>query len=217
MQSTKNRSTERRLRTALREITPSALLRERAVILRLGAKAGPIYARLRLLDSLGLYAHNKSQVRPNANSFLFVCFGNIMRSPMAEALFRKSILEANLGVCACSAGTHAVAGNVPDSRALAVSEEMRASLAEHRAQPLTARLVEQADTIFAMDFQNKAELLTRYPEHREKIHLLSAYGDGAQRYREIADPYSGDLETTRACYAYLQICIRNLTAELIRR
>jgi protein-tyrosine phosphatase len=217
MQSTKNRSTERRLRTALREITPSALLRERAVILRLGAKAGPIYARLRLLDSLGLYAHNKSQIRPNAKSFLFVCFGNIMRSPMAEALFRKSIREANPDVCACSAGTHAVAGNLPDSRALAVSEEMGASLAEHRAQPLTARLVEQADAIFAMDFQNKAELLTRYPEHREKIHLLSAYGDGAQRYREIADPYSGDLETTRACHAYLQICIRNLTAELIRR
>ena len=65
---------------------------------------------------------------------------------------------------------------------------MGASLAEHRAQPLTARLIEQADAIFAMDFQNKAELLTRYPEHREKIHLLSAYGDGAQRYREIADP-----------------------------
>ena len=217
MQSTKNRSTERRLRAALREVTPSVLLRERAVILRLGAKAGPIYARLRLLDSLGLYAHNKSRIRPNAKSFLFVCFGNIMRSPMAEALFRKSILEANLDVYACSAGTHAVAGNLPDPRALAASEEMGTSLAEHRAQPLTARLIEQADAIFAMDFQNKAELLTRYPEHREKIHLLSAYGDGAQRYREIADPYSGDLETTRACYAYLQICIRNLTAELIRR
>lgn len=217
MQSPKNRPNEGRLKAALREVTPSILLRERAVILRLGARAGPIYARLRLLDSLGMYSHNQPGIRPDAKFFLFVCFGNIMRSPMAEALFRKSVREAHLSVHACSAGTHAEAGNLPDPRALAASEELGASVAEHRAQPLTPALVEQADAIFVMDFQNKAELLARYPDHREKIHLLSAYGEGAQRNREIADPYSGDLETTRACYAFLQTCIRNLTAELMRR
>jgi protein-tyrosine-phosphatase len=47
--------------------------------------------------------------------------------------------------------------------------------------------------------------------------MLSAYGDGPTRYREIPDPYFGDLEATRHCYAVLQTCIRNLTNDLATR
>jgi len=61
-----------------------------------------------------------------------------------------------------------------------------------------------------MDFQNKAELLMVYPESQAKIYMLSAYGEGSWQYREIADPYLGDLESTRFCGQRLQTCIRNL-------
>jgi protein-tyrosine-phosphatase len=47
-----------------------------------------------------------------------------------------------------------------------------------------------------------------------KVVMLSAYAEGAQRCREIPDPYFGDLEATRRCYALLQTCIHNLAAEL---
>jgi protein-tyrosine-phosphatase len=65
-----------------------------------------------------------------------------------------------------------------------------------------------------MGFQNRAEVLALYPEARGKVVMLSAYAEGAERYREIPDPYFGDLEATRRCYALLQTCIHNLAAEL---
>jgi protein-tyrosine-phosphatase len=74
--------------------------------------------------------------------------------------------------------------------------------------------MEQADCILAMDFQNKAELLTLYPELQGKIYMLSAYADGPWQYREIPDPYLGDLDTTRFCARQLQTCIRNLMTSM---
>jgi len=51
-----------------------------------------------------------------------------------------------------------------------------------------------------MDFENLAELYAVYPEAKNKIHMLSAFAEGKQRNREIADPYYGDEKTTRRCY-----------------
>lgn len=196
-------------------MVPDSLLRERDTFLRLGPKAGPIYARLRLLDLVGVRSPNMRRASSGARSFLFVCFGNLMRSPMAEALFRKAISDADLsGICCASAGLHAIAGNEAHPWALAASQEIGLRLSNHRAQPVTADLVTQADAIFAMDFQNKAELLARFPEFESKILLLSVYANGPFRYREIPDPYFGDIDATRRCYGVLQACIRNLTAEL---
>jgi protein-tyrosine-phosphatase len=201
------------LKDALRRMVPVSWLKEREIFLRLGPKAGPIYAQLRLKDIMGMGSANAAKVAPQSRSFLFVCFGNIMRSPMAEALLRKS--AANLPeIQVASAGLHALPGNAAHPNALAASAEIGLPLAHHRAQVLTRELVSQADVIFAMDFQNQAELLAAYPQHRQKILLLSAYADGVDRYREIPDPYLGDLDTTRRCYSLLQACIRNLTAEL---
>jgi len=61
-----------------------------------------------------------------------------------------------------------------------------------------------------MDFENLAELYAVYPEAKNKIHMLSAFAEGKQRNREIADPYYGDDETTRQSYALLMQCVRNL-------
>jgi protein-tyrosine-phosphatase len=57
-------------------------------------------------------------------------------------------------------------------------------------------------------------MLALYPEAEDKILMLSAYANGPERYREIPDPYFGDLEDTRCCYAVLHTCIRNLTIDL---
>lgn len=198
----------------LRNLVPASLLRERETFLRLGPKAGPIYARLRLLDLVGVRSPNMRRVPSGARSFLFVCFGNLMRSPMAEVLFRKSVSDADLGgIRIDSAGLHAVPGSEAHPWALIASREIGVPLISHRAQPVTADLVMQADVIFAMDFQNKAELLARFPEFESKIVMLGAYAEAPFRYREIPDPYFGDIDATRRCYGVLQGCIRNLTEE----
>jgi protein-tyrosine phosphatase len=203
------------LKETLRKAVPDSWLKERATFLRLGRKAGPIYARLRLVDLIGVRSANAARIKPGSRSFLFVCFGNIMRSPMAEALLRRSVEYAKLrDIRIASAGLHALPGNPAHPCAVAASSELGLPLTSHRAQLLTGDMVSRADAIFAMDFQNKAELLALYPQSAAKIHMLSAYAEGAERYREISDPYFGDLDTTRHCYSILQICVGHLIAEL---
>lgn len=205
------------LKGRLRSIVPTAWLREREMFLRLGPSAGRAYLRLRLFDKLGARSGNCRKTPPHARSLVFVCFGNIMRSPMAEALFRRAATQANLhGFTAISAGIHAVPGNSPHPWALRASEDMGLPLAGHRARLLTPELVAQADVLFAMDFQNKAELMTLYPGGRPEVLMLSAYGTGVMRGREIRDPFFADVEGTRRCYHLLQMCIENLVEELSR-
>jgi protein-tyrosine-phosphatase len=200
----------------LRNLVPAAWLREREIFLRLGGTAGPTYFRLRARDLVGMRTANQRRVPPGARSFLFVCFGNIMRSPMAEAMFRRAVEQANLpGIRASSAGIHAIPGNTPHPWAVSASQEFGLPLTAHRAQLLTPDLVVQADVIFVMDFQNKAEILTLYPEADARVLMLSAYGSGPMRGREIPDPFHTDLEGTRRCYSVLQSCIDNLAKELL--
>ena len=198
----------------LRRIIPEPLLKERDTFLRLGPKAGALYAWYRLLDRMGIRPEKRARLSPSTRSILFVCFGNIMRSPMAEVMLRQSTAGTQVLIGSVSAGLHAIPGREAHPRALEASSEIGLSLVEHRAQLLTADMVSHADVIFVMDFQNKAELLALYPEAQDKVVLLSEYADGADRCREIPDPFFGDLESTRRCYALLQTCIHNLAAEL---
>jgi protein-tyrosine-phosphatase len=147
-----------------------------------------------------------------------VCFGNIMRSPMAEALFRQELGphadERSLRIA--SAGLHATPGNPAHPWALAASAKLGVSLEQHRAKLLTAGMVQEADAIFAMDFQNKAELLTLYPESKTKVFMLRACLQDSSQI-EIPDPYYGSVETTLDCYRMIQACMRNMAHHLFPR
>lgn len=196
-------------KTSLRKIIPERILQERGIIIRLGPSAGRIYARMRLLETIGMNPHNQRLVPTNASSFVFVCFGNIMRSPMAAALLKRSATDAKMDIHSDSAGLHAIPGKAAHPWAQAAANELGISLADHHAKLLTAEMVEKADAIFAMDFQNLSELVSLYPHCKNKIFMLSAYA-GDPRLHEISDPYAGDLDTTRQCYRILQTCVRNL-------
>lgn len=203
------------LKRAAKAITPRRLRAERGVMLRLGPRAGRAYLKLRILDIVGSRASNLRRVPPEARSFVFVCFGNIMRSPMAERLFRRSLAEHGIeGIQVKSAGIHATPGSEAHPRSKVAARELGLPLDDHRSQLLTAPMVEDAEVIFAMDFQNKAELLALFPQSKDKLFMLAAYADSTGRQCEIADPYFGDQEEARRCYRLLQTCIDNLTASL---
>jgi len=153
---------------------------------------------------------------PSARSFVFVCHGNIMRSALAEFLMRQALHDAGLTrqVQIVSAGLHASPGREAHPWAQQAATELGISLAEHHAKSFSLNMAEQADCVFAMDFQNKAELLTLYPRVREKVLMLSAYAEGPWQYREIPDPYHGDVQATLLCGQQLRTCVRNLIASL---
>lgn len=207
------------IKDVARKFIPRFLLQQRGIIRRLGPGAGRIYAGLRLRDVLGVQGESQRGVPASARSFVFVCFGNIMRSAMAEFLMRKALQESAPDeiqkVRIVSAGLHASPGREAHPWMQEAATGLGISLAAHRSKLLTQSMVDQADVVFAMDFQNKAELLTLYPEATAKICMLSTYGEGEWKFREIPDPYLGDLEVTRHCAGQLQTCVRNLLAATI--
>jgi protein-tyrosine phosphatase len=127
-------------------------------------------------------------------SVLFVCMGNICRSPTAEGVFRQQVAAAGLAdeVHADSAGTHAYhTGNRPDHRASEAAERRGYSLAGLRARRVNSMDFESFDFIVAMDEDNLANLRDMAgEEHHHKIHLFLEFSESAD-LREVPDPYYG--------------------------
>jgi protein-tyrosine phosphatase len=127
-------------------------------------------------------------------SVLFVCMGNICRSPTAEGVFKKMVHEAGLAdaVHTDSAGTHAYhTGSPPDHRARSAAERRGYSLAGMQARRVTAMDFEAFDFIIAMDEENLLCLRDEADsEHHDKISLLLDYS-ATSGLREVPDPYYG--------------------------
>lgn len=173
------------------------------------------YTRMQLARSLSRPSQRWSG--KSIHSILFVCHGNIIRSPMAAALLKQHLgAGGGESVNVSSAGLWAVSGRGADPRAVSVAQEFGLSLQEHRAQLLTMELAQGMDAICVMDYLNEAETITRFPAARQKTFLLGAVVP-VQRGEsiEIPDPYGEDLDAVRRCYCMLESRVRNL-ADRIR-
>ena len=125
---------------------------------------------------------------------LFVCMGNICRSPTAEGLMRKRLVEAGLAhrFTIDSAGTHGYhAGSPPDSRAIDAAAARGVQLAELRARQIQREDFDRFDYVLLMDDENrKAVDLIGAGEGRATVELLLNF---SERFRGAAvpDPYYG--------------------------
>ncbi len=126
-------------------------------------------------------------------SVLFICMGNICRSPTAEGVFRKHAADAGLLdiIHIESAGTHAYhVGEPADRRAAASAERRGYSLAGIKARRVVAEDFERFDLLLAMDNDNLSILLEQAgAQHRDKVRLFLDYGE--LDVREVPDPYYG--------------------------
>ena len=137
---------------------------------------------------------DQSMLDNNGNvSVLFVCMGNICRSPTAEGVFRYFVNEAGLGekITVDSAGTHAYhVGEPPDRRAMAAAERRGMPLAGLKARRVVDDDFERFDYIIAMDEDNLMRLKEQSTdEYRDKISLFLSFSVDAET--EVPDPYYG--------------------------
>jgi protein-tyrosine-phosphatase len=202
---------------AAKKLLPDALVREIRQFRAYEKRERPIYLKLRISNGLGLTKPKLQRAPKTARKVLFVCFGNIMRSPMCEALMNRELLGLdNAQFTVTSAGLNATPGRLAHPWAIAAAREFSVSLERHHARLLTRQMVNEADAIFAMDYQNQVQLLSRWADARNKIVMLAAYSGQEYPSVEIADPYYQDQEQTRRCYQILDTCIRNLVCSLAR-
>ena len=135
---------------------------------------------------------------PAERMILVVCTGNTCRSPMAAALFRRTLQEREEPFRVVSAGL-AATGEPASEGARQVMAEWGIDLAAHRSQPVTAELCRQAERIYVMSPWQGQALQAAFGVPEERIRLL---GDG------IPDPFGGDAELYRRTRDSLEQAIR---------
>jgi protein-tyrosine phosphatase len=125
---------------------------------------------------------------------LFVCMGNICRSPSAQGVFELQLAKAELAhlVHIDSAGTHAYhVGEPPDRRATQAAASRGIDLTTQRARRVEVADFERFDYVLAMDSSNLEDLLSVCPEeYQHKVRLFLEFAN-ANSSREVPDPYYG--------------------------
>lgn len=137
------------------------------------------------------------------NSILFICIGNICRSPMAEGLLKHALPDKAV----LSAGTNALVGEPADPLSVQLMREHGIDIGAHRARSLAAWMVSDADVILTMDGCQKRFIEMKYPESRCKVFRLCEDSEC-----DIPDPYRQGLVAFRHAYNLISQGVDELIA-----
>src|SRR5688572_10669417 len=141
---------------------------------------------------------------------LFVCTGNICRSPMAEGLFRHGTKGRN-EFRVLSAGVGAVDGLAPSEYAVRALRELGIDITHQRSRMLTGDLVQRADYIFGMTHSHVDAIMLLYPQAAEKTFLLREFDDTLDSFEnDIPDPIGGSYDVYLNCRDQIEQGIASL-------
>lgn len=152
----------------------------------------------------------------NPTSILFVCMGNICRSPTAEGVFRARAQAAGLGdLLIDSAGTHGYhVGEPPDPRSQQFAARRGIDLSRQRARQVTTADFARFDHILAMDEDNLVALRSICPaQYRHKLALFMQYASRSKAM-EVPDPYLGGASGFNQVLDYIEDASDGLIAAL---
>jgi len=141
----------------------------------------------------------------NANSILFVCMGNICRSPFAQ-YFAQTILPTTVEVLSCGYDTYK--GRSSPHEAIAAAKKFGIDLTTHRSKVINKNLIQNAQAIFVFDEKTRYIVLSRYPSSKKKIHRLGFLV--GKKHPIIADPYGGNLKTFIETYQDIIKALNNV-------
>lgn len=151
-------------------------------------------------------------------SLLFVCLGNICRSPLAEGVFRSVLAERGMAddflVDSAGMGDWHL-GQAPDPRAIAVAKAHGLDISGQRARGIRPEDFRRFDLILGMDRKNVRELHEIAPgAFRNKIYLFSDYAGSDAK--EVPDPYFGDAAGFAETYRLIRAAAEGLADRLAR-
>jgi protein-tyrosine-phosphatase/predicted ATP-grasp superfamily ATP-dependent carboligase len=197
------------------KVLPGRVVRELEVYRYYGLGIGLRYTGVELGHASGLSNRDLKKCLAGSTTFLFLCSGNIIRSPMAAYLFKQA-MQDRFEIRVESAGLLAIPGRPADPTAVLAAREFGISLDDHRSRPLTGVMVDKSDVIFVMDHLNEAVLRDRFPRAIRKTFLLGECSSlaASRRSAVIEDPYGRGLAETRKCYLEIRDCVQALSTWL---
>ena len=143
-------------------------------------------------------------------TILFVCTGNVCRSPMAEGIFRQAV-RGRGDFRVCSAGLGAPEGQPPSPFAAQAVKELGIDISAGRSQTLTPELVHQADYIFGMTHSHVETVALLYPRAAEKTFLLREFDETLDQFeKDISDPIGGSYGVYLNCRDQIEQGIASL-------
>ncbi len=149
---------------------------------------------------------------------LFVCLGNICRSPMAEGLFREKVnakgLDAEISVdSAGTSGWHE--GSPPDSGAIDAAASVGVDISMQRSRPVDWQDMERFDYIIGMDEQNVGNLRNSSPEkYHSKISRLMSFAEGKWKLN-VPDPYGRNDRLFETCVEMISAGTEGLLDQIV--
>lgn len=150
-------------------------------------------------------------------SVLFVCTGNLCRSPMAEGILR-SVLERDgkQGIAVSSAGTWGCVGEGAAPYAIEVCRERGVDISQHVARQLNGEMIREHDLVLGMEFEHLERVFDLAPEAESKTRLLGAYGGsgGKGLGRQIPDPFGNSKKIFEICFLQIAGHVTALSREL---
>ena len=150
--------------------------------------------------------------RAEVPHLLFLCQGNICRSPYAEHKARQLLGAALLPVTVSSAGMIPKNGRASPEEAVEAAQAVGIDLHTHTSRHAQPSVVDQATWIVVFDNINRRALLARYPHLAERIVMLGQYA--AHPLQEIADPDGQDVPVFRDTYRDIDECVNRLLSTL---
>jgi protein-tyrosine phosphatase len=156
----------------------------------------------------------------NKKKVLFVCLGNICRSPMAEAIFKHKIKQKGLEYAfeadSCGTGNYHI-GSQPDHRTIANAKKNQVPI-DHCARQLSETDLDEFDYIMAMDSSNLKNILRlrNASAHASKISLLREF-DPIEKGGEVPDPYFGEEDGFQNVYDILDRTMEQFIEHLRKR
>jgi RpiB/LacA/LacB family sugar-phosphate isomerase len=143
-------------------------------------------------------------------TILFLCTGNVCRSPMAEGLFRHAV-RGRGDFRVLSAGLGAVDGQPPTPHSVQAMREIGIDISQQRSRALTAEMVSAADYIFGMTHGHVDTVALLYPQLAEKTFLLREFDDSLEPYeKDISDPIGSPYEIYVECRNQIELGIATL-------
>lgn len=146
---------------------------------------------------------------------LFICTGNLCRSPMSEYLLKHLVAKANdKSMAVGSAGVIANIGEMASENAIAVMAENNIDMSGHLSKPLTQEMADWADLIIVMEKYHKRVVTRLYSGSEKKVKMLSSYVSSGVISEEIHDPYGELISYYRKTYNEIKRCVIGLMAQL---